>query len=165
MIEKYAQITSLLKELDMYESQGFHKIADEILEKIKKVAKHFDPQQDLDYKGTDEYFQNLVARHACDIPECYEFFCGQQGGFVMTRDFTDLATEALKKPGTSITDVARQQQGMSDAVNKIMNLTNDKTDKMNKCVQKIHERSQNVGDSQNQSSNQEAQFRETPPTI
>jgi hypothetical protein len=162
MIEKYAQITSLLKEFDMYESQGFHKIADEILEKIKKVALYFDPQRDLDYKGIDEKFQNLIYQHACDIPECYEFFCGSQDGFIMTPDFVDMA---LKNPGADATEVARQQMPLSDAVNQIMNLPKEKNDQINICLRKLYERSQNSGDSQNQSSNQAAQFRETLPTI
>ena len=166
MNEKYAQITSLFKELDMYESKGLHKLADEILNKIKKVAKRFDPNTDLGYKGMDDFFQNLIYQYACSIPECYEFFCGQSAGdFIMHRDFTDITIKALKNPGTKITDVAKQQQGLSDAVNRIMDLSSDKENKINTCLQKLHAASDKAGGGSSQAGNSAAQIREIPPTM
>ncbi len=139
--KKYAQISSLSEEIKFYEDQNLFKLADELTLKLKKVAKSFNVD-DLGYKGLGDFFENLITRYACDIPECQEFFCGGGGSFTMTKDYMDFMSDAMKRnPQANIADIAKQLQSQSSAVLNNINLPPDKVDKLNKCYQKIQQQS------------------------
>jgi len=138
---KYAHIKGLTEEIKYYEDRGLFKLADELTLQLKRVAKTFNAD-DLGYKGLGDFFENLITRYACDIPECQEFFCGGGGGFTMTKDYMDFMSDAMKRnPQANIADVAKQLQSQSGAVLNNINLPPDKVDKLNKCYQKISQQS------------------------
>lgn len=165
MNKKYAQITNLLNELEFYENSGLHKLADEIIEKIKKVA--FTPgdfNAAVGMPGFDVFMHSLTDRYACNIPECYQFFCGGSAAFTMHRDFTDFAFKSFQQNRNSkITDVAQAYQGPSNAVNMISNLSPEDQNKLNACYQKLSDASRSDHLKKDDANKASAQIRETPP--
>lgn len=140
MKNNYSKIESLFAELDYYENKGFYKLADDISLKIKKIAKQFDANTDLGYKGMNDFFNNLKIQYACKIPECQEFYCGSGSGqFTVTPDVGDFLTkEYSKNPNANYVDLMNKfNKSNSSQALKSLNLTPDKAKKLGECHKKM----------------------------
>jgi len=142
----YSQIKSLFDELDYYEKQGYYKLADQIQNKIKKVAYDFEADKDL-YKGMGDRFQALKIQYACEIPECMEFFCGGGGQGLITEELSNfLARNLEQNPEADVKNlIALHGKQNAQSANFLINLGENERKKLNICYKKLGFMGKNQG--------------------
>ena len=125
MENKFNSIKDLFSEIEFYESKGYYKLADAVLQKIKIYAHDANIGKDIGYQDFAKSFNaNAFYNLIKQIPACMNLYFPQNKNPLITPDFNDCIESQYKITRNyeqAVTNCYKQRNNLFNSIGGIQN--------------------------------------------